>query len=216
MTSTIIKPTVGRIVWYHPSNVLDSVLARFNTERQVDPMAAQIVGVDTDERVNLVVYDALGTQVVRLGVLLVQKDAPAPAEGGYCYWMPCQTAQAAKQSTADLDVNLLRHQIALNMLANPGAVNSMPGAGAALAKNIQAVQDGLYPISKTDPHAVGVLYPAIKMAMDALATLPPEFNMTVNLAFNHLHRAYWSEVPAPAGAEPLRTQVPVAELHHPV
>lgn len=55
-------------------------------------------------------------------------------------------------------------------------------------------------------HASAVLYPAIKAAMDELSTLPPSFNVTVNRAFNHLHRAFWSEVPAPASAHPLRPE----------
>ncbi|MCY1167114.1 hypothetical protein D9M73_70710 [compost metagenome] len=55
-------------------------------------------------------------------------------------------------------------------------------------------------------HAAAVLYPAIKAAMVELDNLPPKFNDAVNRAFNHLHRAFWSETPAPVGAAPLRPE----------
>lgn len=49
-----------------------------------------------------------------------------------------------------------------------------------------------------------VLYPAIRNAMEELGALHPSFNDHVNRAWNHLHRAFWSEAPAPASAPGLR------------
>ena len=60
----------------------------------------------------------------------------------------------------------------------------------------------------TDSHASAVLYPAIDLAMRELQTLHPEFNATVNRAFNLLHDAFWSECPAPASAAPKRPDFP--------
>lgn len=57
-------------------------------------------------------------------------------------------------------------------------------------------------------HASCVLYPAIAAAMVELGLLHESFNYSVNRAFNRLRAAYWSEVPAPANAAPLRPECP--------
>jgi hypothetical protein len=59
--------------------------------------------------------------------------------------------------------------------------------------------------------ASAVLYPAIRNAMEELGALHPGFNDHVNRAWNHLHRAFWSEVPAPASAPGLRDTLLCAE-----
>lgn len=69
----------------------------------------------------------------------------------------------------------------------------------------QAKAQAVAPAGET--HASSVLYPAIREAMAELAVLHPGFNDRVNRAWNHLHRAYWSEVPAPASAPGLRDPV---------
>lgn len=56
-------------------------------------------------------------------------------------------------------------------------------------------------------HASDVLYPAIEAAMKELQSLHPEFNYAANRAFNHLHRAFWSECPPPSSAAPLRPEI---------
>ncbi|GER16699.1 Gp49 family protein [Variovorax boronicumulans] len=60
-------------------------------------------------------------------------------------------------------------------------------------------------------HAEVVLYPAIREAMAELAQLPAGFNFSVDRAFNHLHSAFWSEVPAPASTLQLRPLPPLNE-----
>lgn len=98
-----------------------------------------------------------------------------------------------------------------------------PENAAAIAKGIKTVLDELapvapHPVALSAPlpaidhgpasHASAVLYPAIERAMGELQTLPPEFNATVNRAFNLLHDAFWSECPAPASAAPKRPDFP--------
>lgn len=90
-----------------------------------------------------------------------------------------------------------------------------PENAAAIAKGIKTVLDELAPVAPLpaidpgpDSHASAVLYPAIDLAMGELQTLPPEFNATVNRAFNLLHDAFWSECPAPASAAPKRPDFP--------
>ena len=56
-------------------------------------------------------------------------------------------------------------------------------------------------------HTSAVLYPAIKEAMDILGALPESYSVEVNRAFNVLHRAFWSEVPAPADVAKERTNL---------
>ena len=97
-----------------------------------------------------------------------------------------------------------------------------PENAAAIARGIKTVLDELAPVAPhpvaiaplpaIDPgpssHASAVLYPAIDLAMRELQTLHPEFNATVNRAFNLLHDAFWSECPAPASAAPKRPDFP--------
>lgn len=62
-----------------------------------------------------------------------------------------------------------------------------------------------------DRLASKVLYPAIDAAMKELRTLQPGFNVAVDRAFNHLHRAFWSECPRPVSADQLRPLPDTAE-----
>jgi len=92
----MIKPTIGRQVWYTPS-----ATDRANVVIQDDQKhAATVVSVHSDTEVNLAVLDAVGQPYTVLGALLVQ-DNEYPAEGiGYCEWMPYQKGQAAKTEAA--------------------------------------------------------------------------------------------------------------------
>lgn len=89
--STVIKPTPGRVVWYSPGS----------TERMAqqgsDPLAAHIVAVLPDGRINLVVFDALGGHNVRWEVRLLQEGEKATEAAlvGHAEWMPYQVGQAA-------------------------------------------------------------------------------------------------------------------------
>jgi hypothetical protein len=80
----MIKPTVGRVVWYWMPN-----------SPQREPLAAMVAAVVTDSIVNLSVIDAEGNQFGQKGVPLVQ-DGEQPPSMAYCEWMPYQKGQAAK------------------------------------------------------------------------------------------------------------------------
>ena len=47
-------------------------------------------------------------------------------------------------------------------------------------------------------HTSDILYPAIEAAMLELDSLRPGFIGAADRAYNLLHRAFWSECPAPA------------------
>ena len=79
MSDQVIEPTIGRIVHYHPSPVVDE-----------PPMAAVICGVHDKRRVNLRVFDRFGDAEARRNVLLVQPADDQPDTGPYCCWMPYQ------------------------------------------------------------------------------------------------------------------------------
>jgi hypothetical protein len=86
--ATVIKPTVGRVVYYYP--------ARGTTEQ-----AAIVAAVLSDDHVNLGVFNADGRQQPERGVKLVQGDEKPPETGHYCTWMPFQLGQAAKTEAAE-------------------------------------------------------------------------------------------------------------------
>lgn len=79
-----MKPTVGRVVLYHPK---PGVIH-----------AALIAYVHSDTMVNLAAFDNNGNPYGQTSVELVAPDAPSTPEfGSYCQWMPFQVQQAKKQ-----------------------------------------------------------------------------------------------------------------------
>ena len=89
----MIKPTVGRIVWYHPTS------RDTGPTPLTQPLAAIVSHVHSDTLVNLSVFDANGSQYSRTSVTLVQGDEIA--EIGQCEWMPFQKGQAVKAESLE-------------------------------------------------------------------------------------------------------------------
>lgn len=85
----MIKPTVGRVVWYYPAPG-DSLVHSLG-----QPLAAHVANIHSDRLVNLMVIDAMGIPHARPSVVLIQDGDPMP-NGPYCVWMPYQKGQAAK------------------------------------------------------------------------------------------------------------------------
>lgn len=85
----MIKPTIGRVVWYYPEDC----------EPWEQPLAAIVAHVWSDTCVNLAIFDANGvpTPTPPTRVLLVQPEAEAPSGGHYCAWMPFQVGQKKAQ-----------------------------------------------------------------------------------------------------------------------
>ena len=101
----MIKPTVGRKVWYRPSAHDCTGIAAMQAVKG-QPLDATVIAVWGDRMVNLLVTDITGKQFPKLSTTLVQDDdalpmqgpqdaAGAPTPGGYAEWMPYQKSQAA-------------------------------------------------------------------------------------------------------------------------
>lgn len=95
----IIKPTVGRVVWYKPYPQ-EGIMASKSGN-----CAAIIAEVHSDHCVNLTIFDANGQSHGRTSVPLMQEGSvwPAPAVG-IAQWMPYQKGQAAKTEAAQTEL----------------------------------------------------------------------------------------------------------------
>lgn len=78
----VISPTVGRVVWYRPS---ESDRVRMNVQGD-QPLKADIVYVHGDRLVNLHVIDHSGRAHAVCAVTLVQNGDLTRVAGCYCEW----------------------------------------------------------------------------------------------------------------------------------
>ncbi len=83
----MIKPTIGRIMWYWPEL----------SARDDQPWAAIVTRVWSDNVVDLAVWDHNGNAKSRTSVPIVQDGSPHTAgDPQYVEWMPYQIGQAKK------------------------------------------------------------------------------------------------------------------------
>jgi hypothetical protein len=90
----MIKPSVGRIVWYRPAQYLD--IGKMAIHDWREPLAAMVVWVWSESCVNLDVVDHNGAHHKRSSVTLHQNDGYPCDASPFCEWMPFQKGQAAK------------------------------------------------------------------------------------------------------------------------
>lgn len=95
----MIKPTIGRVVWFWPSPECHSQLSLAYSDKTM-PLSARVAYVWSDRMVNLAFEDQNGRPFNITSVLLMQGDEEYQPVGSYCEWMPFQKGQAAKQETA--------------------------------------------------------------------------------------------------------------------
>lgn len=95
----MIKPTIGRVVWFTPSTTPEP---GFTHHDQTKPCAAMVTHVWGDRMVNLVVFDSNGAAFGKTGVTLLQDDDAKPEFGYFCAWMPYQVGQATKYAADDV------------------------------------------------------------------------------------------------------------------
>lgn len=101
----MIKPTVGRKVWYRPCDndlkgAIPMVIAGSRESGTAQPLDATVIAVWGDRMVNLLVTDVQGRQFPVLSCTLLQddeqpaKDIEGNIIGRYAEWMPYQVGQA--------------------------------------------------------------------------------------------------------------------------
>jgi hypothetical protein len=91
----MIKPTVGRVVWYYPNGAVG--WPQQFPGHEAEPMAAVIAFVHNDATINLHAIDPHGAASALDSVLLLQEGETKPAPGmGYATWMPYQIEMAKK------------------------------------------------------------------------------------------------------------------------
>lgn len=93
----MIKPTVGRVVWYRPGKNDYYEMAIHGSQ----PLAAIVAFVWSDTLVNLTVSDHDGATHKRTSVYLDQPGAGVVRALPYCEWMPYQKGQAARTDAAE-------------------------------------------------------------------------------------------------------------------
>lgn len=80
----MIKPTIGRVVWYYEDSAI-----------QPQPLPGIVCFVYNDTCVNLAVFTANGVHQAKSSVYLWQGEGERPI-GNFAEWMPYQKGQAAK------------------------------------------------------------------------------------------------------------------------
>lgn len=101
----MIKPTVGRKVWYYVSKndvagPIPMVTQGSREAETLQPLDATVIAVWGDRMVNLLVTDIMGHQFPVLSCALLQdddepqKDTEGNVAGRYAVWMPYQVGQA--------------------------------------------------------------------------------------------------------------------------
>lgn len=152
MTPVTIAPTIGRVVWFHPSESTGE--AGFSRHGNDQPYAAIVVHVHSDRMVNLTVFDANGVPHPRTSVELVQDGDTIPGHGYYCEWMPYQKGQAAKAEAAEkihavepaFRQRTQREELEYALVSGAAAhLAQAPESAASIANAIKAVLDALHP-----------------------------------------------------------------------
>lgn len=89
--STVIPPTIGRIVLYFRS-------ATEAGEVGFQPSPGIVCFVQSDSLINIAVFDCNGESGGRVDVPLLQSEQEAPSEGPFATWMQYQIDQQAKEN----------------------------------------------------------------------------------------------------------------------
>lgn len=91
----MIKPTIGRRVWYwHSKKVVISPMVSFDHHQAFD---AGVIFVHSDNLVNLMVTDHAGHMYPCPFVRLLQDDEEPEGDEAYAQWMPYQRAAAGEK-----------------------------------------------------------------------------------------------------------------------
>lgn len=165
MNSPVIKPAIGRRVWFRPNAAFlasNPILTQFNPEQ---PMDAGIVYVHHDHMVNLIVTDHVGKTLAVPSVPLLAGHYVADEDTDVyccCEWMPYQKSQAAKTEVADKGIVLepkyreptQREQLEYALVSGAASALAIsPGNARQVVDGIKVVLDTLHPLpTLSNPH----------------------------------------------------------------
>jgi len=167
MTPTVIKPTVGRKVWYRPRGISfvqpnGSVFAPSDYGAQ--PMDATVIYVWGDRMVNLDITDHAGNHFIATSVTLLQEGDDEPV-GAYAEWMPYQKGQAAKTEASEKAAAPTsneyrnpsqREQLEWALVSGAAAhLATAPNAAGAIAGGIKKVLNELHPLPAQESSLAG-------------------------------------------------------------
>jgi hypothetical protein len=88
----MIKPTIGRVVWFQPS-------AQDGQPLRTQPYPALVCYVHSDTLINVAYFNEGGTAGSATSVRLVQDGEDVPGNGYFAEWMPYQVGQANKHES---------------------------------------------------------------------------------------------------------------------
>lgn len=92
----MIKPTIGRIVYFWPEV----------SEREKDPLAAIITKVWDDRCINAAIFDVNGNTISDppTSIILVQPEDERPLSGSIAEWMPYQVKKPIGSESGEKEV----------------------------------------------------------------------------------------------------------------
>lgn len=94
ISRVVIKPTIGRAVWYYQGGK-----NQHDDGRQ--PYAATVAYVWNDRLINIGYFNTSGIASSATSVPLIQEGDELPG-GAFCMWMPFQVGQAKRHAAVDV------------------------------------------------------------------------------------------------------------------
>jgi len=175
----MIKPTVGRIVWFTPGTGDDT---RGDVK---SPLAAMIAYVHSDTLINIGYVDQNGVAGAATSVTLLQEGDLKPENGCFCSWMPHPMGQAAK--TGSLESKLSAVTADLMAKANTASLRELLGSSTEPQPPVKArfdIDTQPQPVLSTPPSAVFAAGEQFVAAMKLMQPSP-----ALNAAIFHASQA---------------------------
>jgi hypothetical protein len=128
-----ITPTIGRKVWYFPSEAT-ALVHHMQVNDPITPLDASICYVWHDNMINISVADHAGKLHAIHNVTLIPTGQFEPEGRDYCVWMPYQAKQAAKEA---------REATALTTGEAPGADAPKPTAVPTAVPTVNSLEQAI-------------------------------------------------------------------------
>ena len=120
----MIKPTVGRVVWFYSSKAPEQ------------PLAAIVSKVHSDRMVNVLAIAEEGIPYGQTSVQLLQDDDKPSGGAFWCAWMPYQLGQAARTEAAEAKVH---HHYQSETIGDDGATVGVSDVSGSPSEALEQV-----------------------------------------------------------------------------